>query len=200
MTSKTRARARLGQLLDKIASGAPAPASGSAAAAVVAAAAALVQKVARLSEKQMPGDAGSWFERAERLRLHAEELIEHDTHAYLDYVAARRSGTGVDEAAARTVEVPLDICRSAGEVVEMAIQAAARGNPNLREDAVIAAILGEAAARSAARLVSANLGASSRDPRRLEAGRLVRAASARVRGLAGAPRRGRARSEGSDRS
>ena len=190
----------MGHLLDKIASGEPAPASGSAAAAVVAASAALVQKVARLSGSHMPGEAVAFFERAERVRLHAEELIEHDTRAYLDYLAARRAGVGVDEAAARTVEVPLDICRSAGEVVEMAVQVAARGNPNLREDAVIAAILGEAAARSAARLVSANLGASSRDPRRIEAGRLVRAASAGVKGLAGAPRRGRARSEGSDQS
>jgi len=167
---------------------------------VVAAAAALVQKVARLSGKQMPEEANVFFERAERLRLHAEELVEHDTHAYLDYVAARRSGTDVEAAERRTVEVPLEVCRSGGQVVELAVDIAVRGNPNLREDAVVAAILGEAAARSAARLVSANLGASSRHPRRIEAGRIVRAASARVKGLAGAPRRGRARSADSDRS
>jgi formiminotetrahydrofolate cyclodeaminase len=186
----------LSHLLENIASGAPAPASGSAAAAVVAASAALVQKVARLSEKQLPEEANTFFERAERLRLEAEELVEHDTHAYLDYIAARRSGEGVREAAARTIEVPLEICRCAGAVVEMAVDLSSRGNPNLREDAVVAVILGEAAARSAARLVSANLGAASRDRRRIEAGRIVRATRVRATGLAGAPRRGRARSEG----
>ena len=197
---QARARARLSHLLDNIASGAPAPASGSAAAAVVAASAALVQKVARLSEKQMAGESAAYFERAERLRLHAEELVEHDTHAYLDYVAARRSGDGVAEAERRTVDVPLDICRSAGEAVEMASHVGAKGNPNLHEDAVIAAILAEAAARSAARLVDANLGPTARDARREEARRIVRAATARVKGLAGAPGRGRAQSAGSGRS
>jgi len=159
----------------------------------VAAAAALAQKVARLSRKQMPEEATSFFERAERLRLHAEELIEHDTQAYLDYLAARRTGDDVAEAEERTVNVPLDICRSAAEVVELGVDLAVRGNPNLREDAVVAAILGEAAARSAARLVSANLGVSSRNLRRIEAARIVRVAKARVKDLAGAPRRGRAR-------
>ena len=160
----------------------------------MAASAALVQKVARLSRKQMPEEATSYFERAGRLRLHAEELIEHDTQAYLDFLAARRSGDDVAEAEERTVEVPLEICRSAAEVVQLGVELAVRGNPNLREDAVVAAILGEAAARSAARLVSANLGVSSRSPRRIEAARIVYAARARVKGLAGAPRRGRARS------
>src|SRR2546425_6318137 len=93
-TAERRALARLDYLLTKIASSAPAPASGSAAAAVVATAAALVQKVAKLSGKQWP-EADEIHGRAERLRLHAEELIEQDSIAYLAYVDAVRSGQDV---------------------------------------------------------------------------------------------------------
>lgn len=148
----------------------------------------------------MGAEASAMFERAGRLRLHSEELVEHDSLAYLEFVAARRSGVGVAEAEERTVEVPLDICRSASEAVEMAHELAASGNPNLREDAAIAAILGAAAAQSAARLVTANLGFFSRDPRRAEARRLVRAANAGLRDLPRVHGRARARSRGSGRS
>ncbi|MGH7764485.1 MAG: cyclodeaminase/cyclohydrolase family protein, partial [Candidatus Dormibacteraceae bacterium] len=194
---------RLGGLLEAIASKAPAPASGSAAAAVVAAAAALLEKCARLSLKAWSG-AGQARDSAHSLRLHAEELVEHDLHAYLAYVEAKRSGVGVDSARARTVEVPLEIVRAAAKVSELAEALASAGNPNLRADAVAGAILARGAAQVAAMLVRVNLEARPDDARLREARRLATDASARARRLdAPAHRDGRgrapARSEGNRR-
>jgi formiminotetrahydrofolate cyclodeaminase len=196
-TTEEQARKRLDHLLTKIASAAPAPASGSAAAAVVATAAALVQKVARLSGKQW-AEAAYVHEQAERLRLHGEKLIERDSLAYLAYVEAVRTGVDVESAQAATIEIPLEIVRSAAEVAALAERSAASGNPKLFADAVVAAILASAAAESAAFLVAVNLGDDA-DVRVTDARSLAVEASARLRspgarGSSGGPGRGRARS------
>ena len=92
-----RARARLGYLLSKIASGAPAPASGSAAAAVVATSAALLQKVALRSQGRWNG-AEDAHQRAEALRTRAEELIEaFFTPVGKDELAEGEPELGVDD-------------------------------------------------------------------------------------------------------
>ena len=169
----------MGYLLSKIASKEPAPASGSAAAAVVAAAAALVQKVAKLSAKHWP-EAAEIDVSAERLRLRAEELVEQDSLAYLAYVEAVRSGQDVANAQARTVEMPLEIVRAAAEVAALAEQSASSGNPRLRADAMVAAMLASAAAEAAAFLVAVNL-PDTTDERLEEAQRLAGEASARLR-------------------
>jgi methenyltetrahydrofolate cyclohydrolase len=192
----------LGYLLSKIASGAPAPASGSATAAVVAVAAALLQKVTKLSGKQWP-EAAEMHGRAERLRLQSEELIEQDSIAYLDYVEAVRSGQGVAGAQARTIQIPLEIARAAAEVAALAEQSASLGNPKLRADAVVAAMLASAATEAAAYLVAVNVGETA-DVRLDEARRLALEASARprppgARGSAGDPGRGRVRPSDSRR-
>jgi hypothetical protein len=75
------------------------------------------------------------------------------------------------------------------------------GNPKLRADAVVAAMLASAAAEAAAYLVAVNLGETA-DVRLDEARRLASEASARLRppgarGSAGGPGRGRARPAGS---
>jgi formiminotetrahydrofolate cyclodeaminase len=137
-------------------------------------------------------------ERAERLRLQSEELIQQDSLAYLDYVEAVRSGHGVAGAQARTVQIPLEIARAAAEVAGLAEQAASLGNPKLRADAVVAAMLASAAAEAAAYLVGVNLGETA-DIRLDEARKLAADASARLRppgarGSSGGPGRGRARS------
>lgn len=169
---------------------------------MVAAAAALVQKVTRLSGKQWP-EAAEMHERAERLRAQSEELVEQDTLAYLAFVEAVRAGEGVAGAKARTIQIPLEIARAAAEVAALAEQSASLGNPRLRADAVVAAMLASAAAAAAAYLVGVNLDESA-DPRLDEARRLAREASVRLRppaarGSAGDPGRGRGRSEGSRR-
>ena len=116
------------------------------------------------------------------MRLRCEELVEHDTIAYLAYVDAIRSGLGLEAAKARTVEVPLEIARSAEQVVELAKQLAGHGNHNLHADAVIAAILASAAAESAAHLVAVNVEEAD-DPRLDEAGELAERSAAGARSL-----------------
>ena len=145
---------------------------------MVAAAAALVQKVARLSGQQWP-ESAAVHDRAERIRVRSEELVEQDSVAYLDFVAAARSGDGVEAARAKTVEVPLEIARHAAEVYRLAQVVEEKGNPRLRADAVVARILAAAAAESAALLVEVNLGLESDDERLVEARRLAGAATAR---------------------
>jgi methenyltetrahydrofolate cyclohydrolase len=84
-----------------------------------------------------------------------------------------RSGRDVAAARERTIEVPLDIVRSAAAVVALADQLAAHGNPNLRADAVVAAILAAAAAESAAILIAVNV-EDQGDVRLQEAQKLAR--------------------------
>lgn len=163
-------------LLEKIASKEPAPASGSACAAVVAAAAALVEKSARLSKKQWDGAAGA-VERAQALRVESFGLIEEDAQAYLAFVDAVRSQQDVDTAHARTVDVPLRMIRAAAEVTELAVQLASQGNPNLRADAVVGAVLAAAAAQSGLLLIEVNLGDPTGDARFAVAKKLARKAS-----------------------
>ena len=135
--------------------------------------------MARLSTRQWP-EAGEVHTRAERLRLRAEELIEEDSQAYLAFVEAMRAGVDVEGAKARTIEIPLEIVRAAAEVAALAEQSASLGNPKLRADAVVAAMLGSSAAEAAAYLVAVNLDDDA-DARSDEARRLASEASARLR-------------------
>lgn len=154
-TPDAQARKRFGYLLTKIASNAPAPASGSAAAAVVATAAALLQKVALRSRSRWSG-AGAVHDRAEAVRLRAQELVELDASAFLDFMSAARSGRDVESARQRTIDVPGEIATLAAEVVILAKELELRGNPNLRADAVAAGILAEAARATATMLLRVN--------------------------------------------
>ena len=153
----------------------------------MATAAALLEKCARLSARTWNGSAEAHAQ-AHSLRMRAEELVEEDVHAYLAYVSATRSGAGIASAHARTVDVPLEVVRTAAGASELAERLAMHGNPRLRADAVAAAILAGAAAQIVAVLVRENLSPASRDRRLVEARRLARAASARARRL-DAPRR-----------
>ncbi len=148
----------------------------------MAAAAALLEKCARLSARSWSGSVEA-LGVAHALRLRAEELVEEDVQAYLAFVEAVRSGAGLDAARAMTVDVPLDVVRTAAGVSELAGRLADHGNPRLRADAVAAAILAGAAAETAAMLIRENLAPVSRDRRLIEARRLVRLASARARRL-----------------
>jgi formiminotetrahydrofolate cyclodeaminase len=72
--------------------------------------------------------------------------------------------------------VPLDSIRTAAQTVELASALAHFGNPNLRSDASVAALLAAAAADAGVVTMTANLPRGSRDRRLLEARRLARAA------------------------
>ena len=176
---------RLPRLLEALASRDPAPAGGSAAAAVVAIGAALLEKAALLSAERWDGAANA-HQSAHELRLRAEELVERDAHAYLEYVEARRAKRNFFEEWSRTVDVPLEIERVALDVVNLAHDLGRQGNPNLRPDCTTAAILAHAAISAAAMMVQVNLGVSLGDARLPEALQMMRDASASVRRL-GAP-------------
>ena len=70
--------------------------------------------------------------------------------------------------------------RAAAEVAELAVQLAQNGNPNLRADAVVGAMLAAAAAESGLLLIEVNLGDPAGDARLAVAKKLARTA----RGLA----------------
>lgn len=126
------------------------------------------------------------------MRRRAAKLMDADAEAYLAFVEARRAAKGMEPAAReratrrardRTVDVPLAIVQLAAQVVELATTLAVSGNPNLRSDAVTAALLAAASAQAGAVTLAANVDAAAGDGRLDEARRLARAASARVRSL-----------------
>ena len=151
-----------------MAAASPAPAAGSAAALVLAHAAALCAKSARLSARQLGEErAAQLAAAAERVRADATALIDADARAYEAVIAAARgaSEAGLAEALSQAADVPLDIVVLASELAWPARDLATTGNPNLRGDALTAALLAQAAARSAAWLVAINLADAVGDPR-----------------------------------
>jgi formiminotetrahydrofolate cyclodeaminase len=142
-------------------------AAGPAAATAIALAAGLAELTARLAgQDELVG-------RARRFRADAETLGRRDAEAY-----ARRLRERSSEAREYTIEVPLRMAALAADVGELAAEAAAQSKPDSRFDAVAGTILAEAAARTAAMLVEANLG--GRDDERVPRARVAveRAASA----------------------
>jgi methenyltetrahydrofolate cyclohydrolase len=169
----------LQDFLDKLAARTPAPGGGGAAAMTAAMAAALVAMAARFSDGQLP-DAGELAEAADSLRTRAAALADRDALAYravLDAYALPKDTSGrrelIREALREAAAVPLEIAEISAQAAEMAVRVAGAGNPNLRGDAVTAALLAAGAARSAACLVDINVGMGA-----LESGLSRRAAQA----------------------
>jgi methenyltetrahydrofolate cyclohydrolase len=122
-------------------------------------AAALVEMAANFSEAH--DDA---FARAGELRTRALELAEIELHAYEPVLEALRlpredpdRAARVSAAQADASKSPLEVARVGAEVAELAAELASGGNPNLSGDAIAGALLAEAAAQAAARLVAINL-------------------------------------------
>jgi formiminotetrahydrofolate cyclodeaminase len=102
--------------------------------------------------------------RAAELRGRALELAEVELHAYEPVLAALRlpreepdRAARVDAARATASESPLEIARIGAELAELAADIAHTGNRNLAGDAIAGALLAEASAQAAARLVAINL-------------------------------------------
>jgi methenyltetrahydrofolate cyclohydrolase len=161
------------QFLQLLAARTPAPGGGGAAAMTVAMAAGLAAMAARFSDAQLP-DAEALANQADQLRHQAAGLVDSDARAYtcvLEAFALPRDGPPgerdqrIRDALVRAAEIPQEMTQIAAQVAGMAARLAAAGNPNLRGDSVSAALLAEAAARSAASLVDINvaLGALSSD-------------------------------------
>ena len=146
-------------MLDAIAARTPAPGGGSTAATATALAASLVEMAASFT-----ADLDPQFQRAGELRTRALQLAEIELHAYEPVLEALRLPREDPKRAARVSATqteasksPLEIARVAADLAELAAELAINGNLNLKGDAIAGALLAEAAAQAASRLVAINL-------------------------------------------
>ena len=172
--------ARVGALVDAVAARTSAPGAGAVTGLAATLSAALAEMVARFSDDEAAAEACS------RLRQRVVPLPNADGAAYgryLDAVRMPREAEGRSERVAETLsaatDVPMQMVEAAAEVAAHAAGLARDGNPRLRGDALAAALVAAAAARSAAELVAINLDgvdAFSHDPRPARARWLARQA------------------------
>jgi methenyltetrahydrofolate cyclohydrolase len=163
---------RLSDFLEEVASPELLPGGGFVSAIAIAMAAGLVSMVARLSSDVWP-EAGAAAAQAEALRARVTPLAEQNAQAYRDAVATLKGqgevaggrDAAIADALGRAAELPLRIGEIAADVATIAAEVAERGELSLRADAIAAALLAEAGARSAATLVEVNLGTTSSDDR-----------------------------------
>jgi glutamate formiminotransferase/formiminotetrahydrofolate cyclodeaminase len=155
----------LSAYLDEVAAGTPAPGGGSVAAVVGALAAALGEMVANLTlgRKQHANAEATLRPARDRLTALRASLLEGaavDAAAYQTYRdAAILPRTSEGEKTARTAamqralivatDVPLGVARSARDVAEILSTVAREGNPHVRSDAALGALLAEIALRGA---------------------------------------------------
>jgi len=177
----------LGEFLGALASAAPAPGGGAAAALSVALGAGLCAMAARLSARRLGSAAASRLATdGVRILRRAASLMQADAEAYGRVISAMRAPAGADPAAGEqavaaalsdAADVPMQVTELGAEAAGLAARLAADGNPVLRGDAVTAAVLAEAGARSAATLVSINLASVPGDARHARAESLLAAAA-----------------------
>lgn len=172
----------------------PAPGGGGAAALAGAIAAALAAMAARFSAAQLP-DADDIASQADQLRQRVAGLADADAAAYQAVLAAYalpRAAAGrqqrIRDALHGAATVPLEIAGIAAQVAALAARLATRGNPNLRGDAITAACLAEAAARSAAALTGINVRQGGLPPALAEQAASAAAAARAAAGEASAVR------------
>jgi formiminotetrahydrofolate cyclodeaminase len=175
----------LEDFLDEVATPELLPGGGFVAVAAVAMAAGLVTMAGRVAGREWAEGRGVAAQ-AETLRKRITPLAVLNADAYQSAVATLRgeqqAGRGSrDEAIAsaleRAAEVPLEIAEAGVDVVALAALVAERGEPALRADAAVAALLSHAGVRAAAALVEVNLGTTTDDERVARAHDLVGAAS-----------------------
>jgi formiminotetrahydrofolate cyclodeaminase len=151
----------LSAYLAEVAAGTPVPGGGSVAAVVGALAAALGEMVANLTlgrEKYVDVEASlrPVRDRLTALRTSLLDSAAADESAYQSYRdAAGLPRTSDREKAVRTdamqqalitaTDVPLGVARSARDVAEILQSVAREGNPHVRSDAALGALLAEAA-------------------------------------------------------
>jgi formiminotetrahydrofolate cyclodeaminase len=136
--------------------------------------------------------AGEWdvAHRARELRERSLELAEIELSAYQPVLDALRlprddpdRAARVDAARTQASQSPLEVAWVAADLAELAADMANAGNPSLTGDAIAGALLAEAAAQAAARLVAINL---TDGPMVDQAAKsALRAEAARARALSG---------------
>ncbi|MBC7249648.1 MAG: cyclodeaminase/cyclohydrolase family protein [Anaerolineae bacterium] len=161
--------------LDELASSAPAPGGGSVAALAGALGAALVSMVCNLTigkkkYADVQDDIQALLEQSEALRHELVDLLEADVRVYTsvskaykmpreteEEKAARREA--IQAALKDATEVPMKVAEACVKILDLCTPAAEKGNVNAVSDAGVAALMAEAALRSAALNVLINLGA-----------------------------------------
>jgi formiminotetrahydrofolate cyclodeaminase len=186
----------LGEFLDLVASGNPAPGGGSVAAVAVALAAGLSGMAARLSAGQLP-DADGLAERADAARLRVAPLARMDAESYGRVLDAYREPDSetrrerVSDALSGATDVPLAVAEVGNEVAGIAARLVEEGNTNLVGDAITAVLLAEAGVRAAVTLAEINLSAANLDDDRLgRANELLDETASTARRITGGHRRG----------
>ena len=167
----------VGRFLDALSAATPDPGGGAAAALAVALAASLCAMTARLSGRQLP-TATEIAARAGLLGDRAGSLAQADGEAYRAVLTALRAPgqAGLPTALSAACDVPMKVAEIGAGIATMAAAVAAGGNPNVRGDAITAAVLAAAGARSAAALVRINLAGVEDDERPARAEQLAAAA------------------------
>jgi len=168
----------VGRFLDALSAATPDPGGGAAAALAVALAASLCAMTARLSGRQLPA-AAEIAVRAELLGDHAGSLAQADVETYRAVLTALRAPgrAGLPAALSAACDVPMKVAEIGAGVATIAAAVAAGGNPNVRGDAITAAVLAAAGARSAAALVRINLAGVEGDERPARAEQFAAAAA-----------------------
>ena len=178
----------LDELLEAFSDAGPVPGGGGAAAVAVAVAAALCVMTARLSSRQIE-EAHDVAAEALSIRDAMAPLCDADAEIYLRVVAEnRRPDDGdpverqrrVNEALSDASDVPMAVVTAGARVAHLACRLAEEGNPNLRGDAVAAALLAGAGADAAGALVRINLGELPHDDRHGLVSNLLEQAAASV--------------------
>jgi len=160
--------------LDELASSAPAPGGGSAAALGAAIGAALVSMVANLTvgKKQyvdVQEDIKRILARSEGLRHRCQDLLERDVAAYTEVSKVYKMPRDTEpekaarEAAMQTAlknatAVPMELAEVCVQILNLCPESTQKGNKNAVSDAGVAALMAEAALRSAALNVLINVG------------------------------------------
>jgi len=164
----------VGRFLGALSAATPEPGGGSAAALAVTLAAGLSVMTARLSGRHLPAAEGM-AARAGLLRDRAAPLAQADAEAYGVVLAALRAPgrPGAAAALSAACDVPMEVAEIGAEVAAVAAAVAAGGNPNVRGDAIAAALLAAAGARAAAALVRINLTGAEGDGRPARATQLA---------------------------
>jgi len=163
------------QFLDELASQAPVPGGGSGAALVGALGAALASMVCNLTVGKpkyadVQGEIQTLLAQTEALRARLTALIDEDIAVYYRLSSAYKMPKETEEQkAARTAaiqdilrdatKVPMQIAEACVQVLQLCKPIAEKGNVGAVSDAGVAALLAEAALRSAALNVLINLAA-----------------------------------------
>ncbi len=186
------------RFVDEVSSESPAPGGGSVAAHAGSLAAGLSAMVANLTVGKK-GYEAAWddlsalAERAQAVKDRLMGVVDEDTDAFKQVMAAMRMPRGTPEAKAarnaaleagyqQATRVPLETARACREAMALALVVAERGNTNSAPDAGVAALMARAGVEGAVLNVLCNLG-SVKDEAfkracREETGRLANEAAA----------------------